>query len=366
MGCDDGPGSIERARCPPPSDAHGGARVMAPVRWGRGVAAVAVGIAVALMTAWAAGAIYYSDIPGARLRGLCAATAVLLTALAFAVLPRRRRTLVGFLIAFAVLVAWWLRIPASNDRTWQPDVAVAPWATVDGDRVTIHGVRNFEYRTELDYAAHWEDRTYDLRDLDSGDLIAVYWDAGPAIAHIFLSFGFKGRDYLAISIETRKEQGESYSTLAGFFKQYELVYVVADERDVIGVRTTYRRPPEDVYVYRLHGPRENLRRVFLDYIQGMNELRAHPRFYNTLTTNCTTGVLLHARVNPGHVPWSWKVLFSGYFPEYAYELGRLDTSRPYAELRNISRVNERATAAGRDPAFSQRIREGLPVPTAAR
>jgi len=119
-------------------------------------------------------------------------------------------------------------------------------------------------------------------------------------------------------------------------------------------------------VYRLHGPRENLRRVFLDYIQGMNELRAHPRFYNTLTTNCTTGVLLHARVNPGHVPWSWKVLFSGYFPEYAYELGRLDTSRPYAELRNISRVNERATAAGRDPAFSQRIREGLPVPTAAR
>ena len=132
-----------------------------------------------------------------------------------------------------------------------------------------------------------------------------------------------------MSIETRKEQGEAYSTVAGFFKQYELVYIVADERDVIGVRTTYRQPQEDVYVYRLHGPRENLRRVFLDYLRGMNELRARPQFYNSVTTNCTTGVLLHARVNPGSPPWSWKILLSGYFPEYAYELGRLDTSRPF-------------------------------------
>ena len=154
-------------------------------RWGRRAAGVAAGIVVAGMTAWAAGAIYYGDIPGARLRGLCAATFVLATVLAFVVLPRRRRTLVGFLVVFVVIVAWWLRIPASNERKWQPEVAVAPWATIDGDRVTIHGVRNFEYRTETEFIPRWEDRTYDLRDLDSGDLVAVYWDAGPAIAHIF-------------------------------------------------------------------------------------------------------------------------------------------------------------------------------------
>jgi hypothetical protein len=178
-----------------------------------------------------------------------------------------------------------------------------------------------------------------------------------------LSFGFGGRDYLAVSIETRKEKGERYSTLAGFFRQYELVYVVADERDVIGLRTSYREPREDVYVYRVRAPRANARRVFLDYVNAMNELRARPQHYNTLTTNCTTGVLLHSRVNPESPPLSWKVLLSGYVPEYLYGLDRLDRSRPFSELQRISRVNDRATAAGRDPAFSQRIREGLPLPT---
>jgi hypothetical protein len=330
-------------------------------RWLRLAAGVLVSLGVAGMTAWAAGAIYYGDFGGPGVRGAAAISLVVATALAFAVLPRRRRTLVGFLVVFAVVVGWWLRIPASNDRDWQPEVSVAPWAEIQGDRVTVHGVRNFEYRTETDYVARWEDRTYDLRALDSVDLVAVYW-AGPAIAHIFLSFGFAGKDYLAISIETRKEKGESYSTIAGFFKQYELVYIVADERDVIGVRTNYRQPQEDVYVYRVRGPSERGRRVFLDYLKGMNELKAHPQFYNTLTTNCTTGALMHTRVNPESPPLSWKILLTGYVPEYIYDLGRLDTRRPFAELQRMSNVNKRAHAAGQDPAFSQRIREGLPIP----
>jgi len=325
------------------------------------IVAMLVGVVVVVMTAWAAGAIYYSNLPGSRLRAGLAIGFVIGTVLAFLLLPRRGRTLVGFLGVFALLVAWWLSIPASNERDWPPEVSVTPWATIDGDRVTIHGVRNLEYRTETDFVPRWEDRTYDLRTLDSADLIAVYW-AGKAIAHIMLSFGFEGKDYLAISIETRKQRGESYSTIAGFFKQYELVYIVADERDVIGVRTTYREPQEDVYVYRLRTQRANIRRVFLDYVKTMNELHARPGFYNTLTTNCTTGALLHTRVNPETPPLSWKVLLSGYLPEYVYELGRIDTTRPFPELERISRVNDRAHAAGRDPAFSQRIREGLPVP----
>lgn len=319
------------------------------------------GLAVAGMTAWSAGAIYYSDLLGPRLRVVLALTFVAATGLAFLLLRRPRHTLAGFLVVFAALLAWWLRIPASNDRDWQPEVAVAPWATVEGERVTIHGVRNFDYRTETDFVARWEDRTYDLRKLDSADLIAVYW-AGKAIAHIMLSFGFEGKDYVPVSMETRKEKGESYSSLAGFFKKYELVHVVADERDVIRVRTTYRQPQEDVYLYRLRMPRENIRRVFLDYLRAMNELREHPRFYNTLTTNCTTSALVHTRVNPGSPPMSWKVLLSGYVPDYAYELGRLDRTLPFPELERVSRVNERAHAADKDPAFSKRIREGLPVP----
>jgi uncharacterized protein DUF4105 len=320
-----------------------------------------VGLVVAGATAWGVGAIYYSNLPWAPLRTGFALIFAVGTALAFLLLPRRRRTLGGFAVVFALLVTWWLQIPASNDRDWQREVAVTPWAEIDGERVTIHGVRNFDYQTETTFVPRWEDRTYDLGALDSADLVAVYW-AGHAIAHIMLSFGFSGKDYLAISIETRKESGESYSTIAGFFKQYELVYIVADERDVLRVRTTYRQPQEDVYLYRLRTPRENIRRVFVDYLRTMNALRARPRFYNTLTTNCTTGVLLHARVNPGSPPLSWKVLLSGYVPEYVYDLGRLDTTRPFPELEQMSRVNARAHAADKDPAFSQRIREGLPFP----
>jgi hypothetical protein len=313
------------------------------------------------MTAWSAGAIYYSDLPGPRVRAVLAIAAVVATGLAFARLPRRGLTLAGFVFAFTVLLGWWLRTPASNNRDWQPEVALSPWATVEGDRVTIYGVRNFDYRTETSFVPRWEDRTYDLRRLDSADLIAVYW-AGKPIAHIIVSFGFEGQDYVAISIETRKERGESYSTVAGFFRQYELVYVVADERDVIRVRTTYRQPPEAVHLYRLRVPRENVRRAFLDYLRTMNDLHAHPRFYNTLTTNCATGVLLHARVNPQSPPRSWKLLLSGYLPDYVYELGRLDRTLPFPELERISRVNERAQAADADPAFSRRLRDGLPMP----
>ncbi|MGH7876007.1 MAG: DUF4105 domain-containing protein, partial [Candidatus Binatia bacterium] len=183
--------------------------------------------------------------------------------------------------------------------------------------------------------------------------------------HIMVSFGFGGKDYLAVSIETRKEKNENYSTLAGFFRQYELYYVVADERDVIRVRTTYRQPQEDVYVYRTNAPVKNIRQIFLDYIKSMNDLHERASYYNTLTTNCTTSILMHTRMNPESPPMSWKVLVSGYVPDYLYELGKIDTTKSFPELEKLSRVNERARAADKDPAFSQRIREGLPKPPAA-
>jgi hypothetical protein len=185
---------------------------------------------------------------------------------------------------------------------------------------------------------------------------------GPDIAHIMLSFGFAGQDYLAISIEARKEQGEGYSTIDGFFRHYELFYVVADERDAIGVRALYRNdPPEDVYLYRLSGPPDAARRLFLEYLRQINSLRERPQFYNTMTTNCTSTIWMNARVNPRHVPLSWKILVSGHVPEYLYEQGRLDTSLPFEELRRRGHINERAREAGPTaPDFSQRIREGLP------
>ena len=325
-------------------------------RAGRIVGAGLCGLAVAGMTTWEALAIRYSDLPSARVLAVLFAVG---TILAFVLLRRRGRTLAGFLIVFAGILVWWRHIPASNDRDWQTEVSRLAYADVDGDRVTIHNIRNFDYRSETDFTPRWYDATFDVSQLESVDLIASYW-MGDAIAHIFVSFGFADGRHVAFSVETRKERGESYSTIAGFFKQYELYYVVADERDVIRVRTNYRQPHENVYIYRAQVPRENVRRLFLDYIRALNELKDHPAFYNTATTNCTTAVLVHTRVNPGAAPFSWKVLLSGYVPQYAYERGRLDTSLPFDELRRRSRIDDPAQAADQDPEFSQRIREGLP------
>jgi len=267
-----------------------------------------------------------------------------------------------FAVALLAIGLWWSGLQPSNERDWQPEVARLAYATIDGDLVTVHNIRNFDYRTETDFTPAYYVRTYDLNKLDSADLVAVYW-MGPAIAHLFISFGF-GDDHLAVSIEARKEKGEGYSSAKGFFRQYELYYVVADERDVIRVRTNYRKdPPEDVYVYPLRGPRENIRRLFLEYVRKMNALREHPEFYNTLTTNCTTAILMNTRVNPGSLPFSWKVLLSGYTPAYVYEAGRMDQSLPFEELKQRSLVNAAAQAADQAPDFSRRIRAALPRPS---
>jgi len=327
----------------------------------------AVALAVLGAGAWGILALHYSDLaPGWLRDALAALTGLLaLATLGSIVAGRRRGALLAlFAVGFVALLLYWGTITPSNARDWAPEVARLPSATIDGDLVTLHDIRNFDYRTETDFTPAYYDRTFDLRRLDAVDMVTSYW-MGPAIAHVLVSFGF-GDDHVAVSIEARKERSEGYSSVQGFFKRYELIYVVGDERDLIRVRTNYRRdPPEDVYLYRVRTPADNRRRFFLEYIRAINELRAEPHFYNTLTTNCTTSVLLHTRVNPGHLPLSWKVLLSGYAAEYAYEHGRLDASLPFEELTRRSRINDAARAADQAPDFSQRIREGLPGLAAA-
>lgn len=320
---------------------------------------------VMTMTAWAALAIYYSNLPGVHLRAGLAAGLVVIIVLAFALLPNRRWTLIGYLAAMMLLVAWWRTIPAGNDRPWQPDVAVLAHATVDGTKVTLHNIRHLHYRSETDFDASYYDKTFDLECLDAVDLVAVYW-MGDAIAHIMVSFGFAGQDFVTFSIETRKEEGEGYSTLKGFFKQYELIYIVGDERDLIRVRTDFRNPPEDVYLYRVSMKPERARRLFLSYVQKINRLWKSPEWYNTATTNCTTNVVWHVQAAGGLARYNWRVLLSGYAPQYAYGLGALDIRLPFEELRRRSYINPNARAVGAAEDFSVRIRENLPVPVPQR
>lgn len=320
---------------------------------------ISVILVSAAVIGWETLAVYYSNLPA----GFCLPGAVLVAVISLSILIWVRpagRLLLFFTSVFLSVVVWFLLIPPSNNRNWQTDVARLSWADISGNRVTVHNIRNFDYRTETDYTPAYYDRTFDMDKLASIDVITVYW-MGPAIAHVLLSFGFTGGEYLAVSIETRKTVGEDYSTVKGFFRQYELYYVVADERDVIRLRTNYRHDPtEDVYIYRVQGNVENGRRVFLEYMKKLNQLKTTPEFYNTLTTNCTTNIWLNTRVNPGHPPFSWKILASGYLPEYLYECGLLDTSVPFETLRKRAYANDRAHAADTAPDFSRRIRTAEP------
>lgn len=324
------------------------------------VGRILLGCSIAALAVWCALAAWFGPFASAVVAVAMGLSGML--ALAALVSGRGLRVALAACIPlFAFLVAW-SRVEPSNDRAWLPDVDRLPRAEIDGDRVTIRDIRDFDYRTDSDYTPHYYDKTFDLRELDEVDLISVYW-MGDAIAHVMLSFGFAGRDHVAISIETRKEVGESYDTIRGFFRQYELFYVVGDERDLIRLRTNYRKDPvEDVYLYRTAIPIENARRLFLDYLREINSLHDRPEFYNTATTNCTTNVYRHTRVNPGSHAFSWKILLSGYAAEYVHERGMLDDSLPFDELKRRSRINDAALAADAAPDFSQRIRVGLPRP----
>ncbi len=320
-----------------------------------------IALLVAGMTAWATLFLWLSNVPGAPLRVAMAGLFAIGTVASFAFLKRRWRTLLAFLIVFAVFVIWYYSIPASNDRQWAPEVAVLPIVTVNGNLVEIKNIRNFDYRTETDFTPRYYDKTFDLDKLQSADLICVYWGSA-AIAHVIASFGFAGDDFVAFSIEMRKEKGEASSMLRSFFRKYELIYVVADERDVIRVRTNYRQPPEQAHVYRTRLPIENQRKLFLSYVAKVDELSRTPEWYNTLEDNCTTGVLQRTHAYKGRGRYNWKLLVSGYVAEYGYDLEMLDTSMPFAELRERCLVNSKAELADKADDFSMRIRNGIPLP----
>lgn len=310
-----------------------------------------LGILALAASLWSVAALWI-DGSAAAAGGVTALT----VAAAIWVRPRRRGLLVVAGACVAVL-AWWRSLEPSNDRTWLPDVARTTTASIDGDRVTIHDLRNFHYRSETDFDEVWEDRTYDLAALRGVDLFLSYWGS-PWIAHTILSWQFEDGEPLAISIETRKEQGEEYSALLGFFRQFELYYVVADERDVIRLRTNHRG--EEVYLYRLQVPVETARVLLLDYLREINRLAADPRWYNAATHNCTTGIRLHVQNVSAGRPWDWRILVNGHLDELMYERGVLDTRLPFEQLRSLSAISERGVEAGEADDYARRIRVGLP------
>ncbi|GGP22735.1 Lnb N-terminal periplasmic domain-containing protein [Silvimonas iriomotensis] len=241
---------------------------------------------------------------------------------------------------------------APHDAPWLTEYTRAASIEWQGDQVTVRNVRNFRYRTPSDPIPAWYDATYDLAGVQSVDMVVSHW-AGEAIAHVFISFGFSDGRHLAISIETRRQQGQRYSTWRGFLRTYALIYVVADERDLIGVRTDIRR--ERVYLYPLNVTPQIARQVFVQYLKRVDDLNRQPEFYNTLFNNCTTNILRHAREQAPHFRYSWKILCSGYADVYTWELGLMDQQQPFAALKQAARI-ERAAGLPINEDFSGLIR----------
>ncbi|MEI7927261.1 MAG: DUF4105 domain-containing protein [Verrucomicrobiales bacterium] len=319
-------------------------------RWS-GIGLLAV--VLLLSFAWGFGALYY-DGP-ARWMAVVMTLAIVAV---FGFVRGWRRKLGCFAAWFTMVLVWWLILKPTNVADWQPDVAQLASAQIDGDEVTVRNVRNCDYRTETDFTPHWETRKVRLSQITGIDLAINYWGS-PWMAHPIACFRFADAPPLCFSIETRKKKGQSYSAIGGLYRQFELVYVVADERDVIRVRTNYR-VGEDIYLYHTTATADQARVRFLEYVGSLNGLRDQPRWYNAITTNCTTTIReQHSAAQ--RMPWDWRLLLNGKADELMYERSAIATGGlSFADLKRRAHINPAALSAKDSPDFSARIREGLP------
>ena len=314
------------------------------------------GLVIAVLAIIAILFLWIGSLPWAWTRVVVTAVYLLLVASGFIFLKPRWKGVAVFAVSYAAVWLWYEWIPASNDRDWQPDVARVASVAFSGNEAVVTNVRGFAYRSVDDYDAAWETRTYDLDAITSLDLIFSYW--GPReIAHTMLSFGFAGGDFLAVSVETRKEMGETYDPLRSFFKQFELIYILGDERDVLALRSNHRL--EDMYIFPVDWSPAKRRALLVDVLERADELGREPTYYATLEANCTTSLLAHIERVDKPVPFSIGLLLNGYIPELAYERGNLPNDAPFEEVMQRYAVSERAVAGGDGEGYSSRIRAGI-------
>ena len=308
-------------------------------------------------SAWAFGALRY-DFPIALLRWPVAILFVGAALFSLLRVKPRWYAKLGLCAAIALVMAGWFSLQPSNDRPWQPDVAQTAWAEKNGDEIILHNLRNCDYRTENEYTPHWETRTVKLSQLTGIDIALNYWGS-EWMAHPILSFQFSDGPPVALSIETRKEVGESYSAIGGLYRQFELIYIAADERDVLRLRANYRQG-EDLYLYRTTLTPAEARERFLEYVDSMNEMRDHPRWYNATTTNCTTAIRSQ-HTQTKRTPWDWRILLNGKIDKLFFDQGIIATDGlPFTELKQRALINAAAQAANDSPDFSKLIRAGRP------
>ena len=276
--------------------------------------------------------------------------------------PWRKPVLWAYLTVFALGLGWFFSLPAKQDRAWAPEVAKQLHYERDGNTITLHNVRNFDWHSETDYTERWETRRYDLNQITGINVITSYW-MGPQIAHTLVSFDFKDQAPLVFSIEIRKEQTEKFSAVGGFFRQFELSLIAADEHDIVYTRSNARG--EQVYFFPIsHMPKKDMQSLFMAYLQQADALKAQPSWYNSLTSNCTTIIYgMAKKASRTHLPLDYRLIASGYLPNYLYDIKALphqwDMSTWYQRAHVNPRVNQQADLSSAE--YSRLIRLGLPA-----
>ena len=318
-----------------------------------------VWLLLAGLSFWAMAALYIDVRLSALRLPLTIVYVVVLVAIVAKYKLRGRSALLCF-ACFCLVLAWWLSLTPTNTGDWQQDVDRTAWVERNGDRLVIHNLRNCDYRTETEYSNCWSDRTVNLSDLRGADLFFTTWGV-KYIGHPILSFDFGNGQHVAFSIEARYKGGQDYSAILGFFRQYELIFVVADERDLVRLRTNFRKD-EEVFLYHASMGPEPARAIFLTYVEYLNQLKDHPEWYNALTRNCTTTLDKQIASEIGKPqPWNYQLLLNGTLDELLYDRGRLVTDGlSFPELKSRAHINAAARAAGNSPDFSALIRVGRP------
>lgn len=304
---------------------------------------------------WCLGAVWYSNLGPDIARAAAAILFVIAIPVMWIRCGRRKAIVACLAIAAVIIVAWQFKRP-SDDRTWTDDVARTVEVTFEGDLVHIKNVRNCFYRSKNDFDIEWEDHTYNLNEIESLDYMVELLGGRAAVAHTMLTFGFEGGRHLAISVELRREPGEAFHPVPGIYRQFELIYIVGTEEDLLRLRTNHRK--DIVYLFPIDAAQERIRELCVAMLERADNLRTNPEFYNSLTSSCTTNIVTHVnQLSGGSVPFSYKVLLPGYSGELAYDLGMIDTDLSYEDAKERFRIDEIAQAHGDGPEFSKRVRE---------
>ena len=325
---------------------------------------ITLNICLFLFWLWGIVALYFINQPNTQLAGITSGVFAIIIPVVFFLLPRRNIALSFILLLYATVIIGWNNMQPSNDRDWQASAAKLPYAVSKGNMLDIYNIRNFDYQTEHDFSKNYYHKSYNLDELETLDLMLSYWGGGTVVAHTILSFGFKNGDYLAVSAETRLEEGEPQALIQGFFNQYEMIYILADERDILRLRTNFRKDePEEVFLYPTTLDKQKVRQIFEVIIARVNKLYQQPEFYNTLTQNCYTTLRGDiSSIAPPENRFDWRILANGYADQMLYENGNMNTDLSFPDAKKHFHINQYVSHDNSPKDFSIRIRPDLSKP----